>query len=68
MERDFLSIYQLQFTVSSCPYNLDNYELCEAMMVLDKTLIEILGSGLKFSYPNQVASGDPYCEIIIENK
>ena len=38
------------------------------MMVLDKTLIEILGSGLKFSYPNQVALGDPYCEIIIENK
>ncbi|MDY6878107.1 MAG: L-2-amino-thiazoline-4-carboxylic acid hydrolase [Chloroflexota bacterium] len=58
---------KVHFTVGSCPISADNRKLCDALMHLDRNMIEGLSPKVKFSYPKSIAYGDPYCEVIIES-
>jgi len=51
-----------------CPLNFDKPGMCLAHTVMEKTVVEELGSNLTYRIGKSIPAGDPYCEHILETK
>ncbi len=69
-EAKLLDVNENSMTIrtTDCPWNLKNYgrELCEAMMEMDRGILDIIGNGnFKSELTKTAAEGDEYCEAVI---
>jgi hypothetical protein len=55
-------------TVPFCEYGCDNRELCDAMMALDRGIVETLHSDARISIEKSVSRGDDRCEVAVVRK
>lgn len=59
----------IRIRTTVCPWNLKNKgrELCEALMEMDRGILETIGNGkFKSELTKTTAAGDDYCEAIIQ--
>jgi hypothetical protein len=56
----------VRIRVHRCPYPWERPEVCEAHTQMEKTLVETLGDGLRYTIPKCIPRGDPYCDHLIE--